>query len=67
MNQILTDLKAAQRLINNITQQDLNTNKIWLSNLFCANGHLAQAIKQYEKNPEREYKEDENATIINQY
>ncbi len=56
MEQTLIDMKAALNLIEKITHKDLDREKVWLSCLFQANGHLNQAISEFEKNNERRYK-----------
>jgi len=57
MDQTLIDMKAALNLIEEITWKDVDTEKIWLSCLYQANGHLNQAISEFERNKERRYKE----------
>jgi len=55
MDKILETLKAIKRLLNEVTFYDIDTDKIWLSHVFCASGYIQDAITQYEKNPEKRY------------
>ncbi len=39
-------LKKAEKLIREITYEDLDADKIWLSHVFCCHGFLRDAIKE---------------------
>ena len=44
----LEKLKKAEELIREITYKDIDTDKIWLSHVFCLHGFLRDAIRELE-------------------